>query len=99
MAEFDELLVVGLLDVVGAHALEYIAEQVELLIGIRGGRPRGRAEQYRVWLSHQQGYRGAGHCTEEKQVSFAHHPRTFSPSFVAHQGLGSMGVPSLRNST
>src|ERR1700722_17838746 len=50
-------------------------------------------------LGHQQRCHGTGHRTEENQGSFAHHPRTFSPSFVAHHGLGSMGVPSLRNST
>src|SRR4029077_6880560 len=32
----------------------------------------------------------------ENQGSFAHHPRTFSPSLVAHHGLGSTGEPYVR---
>ena len=31
---FDQLAVVRLLDIVGAHALEHVAEQVELAIGV-----------------------------------------------------------------
>jgi hypothetical protein len=42
---------------------------------------------------------GTGHGTDEDQGSLAHYPRTFSLSVVAHHGLGSTGVPSLRNST
>ena len=34
----DQLAVVRLLDVVGAHALEHVAEQIELPVGVRGGR-------------------------------------------------------------
>ncbi len=37
IAEFDQLVVVGNLDVVGAHPLEHVAEQVELPIGVGGG--------------------------------------------------------------
>ena len=96
---FDELGVVGLLDIVGAYALEYIAEQVELPVGIGSCRSGGRAGQQYVGLGRQQRHRGTRHRTEENQRCLAHHPRTFSPSFVAHQGLGSMGAPSLRNST
>ncbi len=33
---FDQLGVVRLLDIVGAHALEHVAEQIELAIGVRG---------------------------------------------------------------
>ena len=34
---FDQLAVVGLLDIVGAHALEHVAEQVELLVSVGDG--------------------------------------------------------------
>ena len=34
----DEFVVVRLFDIVGAHLLEHVAEQVELPVGIRGGR-------------------------------------------------------------
>jgi len=44
---FDQLGVVGLLDVVGAYALEHIAEQVELPVGVGGGRLGGGAERDR----------------------------------------------------
>ena len=96
---FDQLAVVGLLDVVGAHPLEHVAEQVELPVGVRGGRLCARSDQHDVWLRRQEREPGTCDRTQENEGSFAHHPRTFSPSFVAHQGLGSMGVPSLRNST
>jgi hypothetical protein len=33
---FDELLVRDALDIVGAHPLEHLAEQVELPVGLRG---------------------------------------------------------------
>ncbi len=99
MADSIELVVIGLIDVIGADALEHVAEQVELSVGIGGSRFGAGAEQQRVRLGYQQRYRGSGQRTEENQRGLAHHPRTFSPSFVAHQGLGSMGVPSLRNST
>ena len=35
------LRVVGLRDIVGAHALEHVAEQIELAIGVGGGRCLG----------------------------------------------------------
>src|SRR5579863_9879627 len=96
---FDELAVIGLLDVVGTHALEYVAEQVELPVSIRCRRFRARSDKYRVRLRRQERQSGSCEHAEKNQGSFAHHPRTFSPSFVAHHGLGSIGVPSLRNST
>src|SRR5215468_2470419 len=46
-------------------------------------------------LRQQQRRHDADQCTEENQGSFTHHPRTFSPSLVAHHLLGSMGAPSL----
>src|SRR5262249_16002070 len=101
---FDQLGVVGLFNVVGANALEHIAEQIELPVGVsRGWFGNGGELGQRVL--HQPRLRGgererrAGSCTEEDQECLAHYPRTFSPSLAAHQGPGSTGVPSLRNST
>ncbi|MEI7806844.1 MAG: ketopantoate reductase C-terminal domain-containing protein [Hyphomicrobiales bacterium] len=41
----DHLLLVGLLDIIGAHPVEHVAEQVQLLVGIgircRPGRAKG----------------------------------------------------------
>ena len=96
---FDQLAVVGLLDIVAAHALEHIAEQIELAIGVRGRGTRARSHQHRARLGHEQRQCRAGGGAEENYRSLAHHPRTFSPSFAAHHGPGSIGVPSLRNST
>ena len=98
---FDQLGVVRLLDVVGAHALEHVAEQVELPVGVGGGRLGARAEaiRHQPRLGRQQRQGRARSRTEENEECLAHHPRTFSPSLAAHQGLGSTGVPSLRNST
>ena len=36
----DQLRVVRLLDIVGADALEHVAEQIELAVGVGGGRLR-----------------------------------------------------------
>src|SRR6202035_1594257 len=96
---FDELAVVGFLDVIGAHPLEHVAEQIELPVSVRGCGLCARSDEYRVRLCRQQCEPGTCDRTQENEGSFAHHPRTFSPSFVAHHGLGSMGAPSLRNST
>ena len=94
----DQLRIVGLLDVVGAHALEHVAEQIELAVGVRGGGLRaGPQDQPR--LRGEERDRNASGCAEEHQGSrLAYHPRTFSLLVTAHQGLGSTGVPSLRNS-
>ena len=35
IAEFDELVVVRFLDVIGTYPLEHVAEQIELLVGVR----------------------------------------------------------------
>src|SRR5580700_9985052 len=98
---FDQLGVVGLLHVVGAHPLEHVAEQVELPIGV-GAAASGLGagpHQHQPRLGREQGERGASRRAKENQGSLAHYPRTFSLSVVAHHGLGSTGVPSLRNST
>jgi hypothetical protein len=95
---FDQLAVVGPLDIVGAHPLEHVAEQVQLPIGIRNCCFGGPADEHDARLRDQERQRSARRGAEENQGSLAHHPRTFSLSF-AHHGLGSTGVPSLRNST
>ena len=41
----DQLGVVRLLDIVGAHALEHVAEQIELPVGVGGRRLRAGAEE------------------------------------------------------
>src|SRR5262245_3943519 len=97
---FDQLAVVGFFHVVGAHALEHVAEQAELAIGVGGGRLCARPIEQDARLGCDQRHGYAGRRTEENQGSFAHdHPRTFWPSFAAHHGPGSTGTPSLRNST
>src|SRR6185312_15619327 len=96
---FDQLAVVRLLHVVGAHALEHVAEQIELSVGIgRGGLGAG-ADQNHVRLHRQQRECRSRRRAEEYQSGLAHHPRTFSPWPDAHHGPGSTGVPSFRNST
>src|SRR6516225_7375681 len=97
---FDQLAVVGFFHVVGPHALEHVAEQAELAIGVGGGRLCARPIEHDARLGCDQRHGYAGRRTEENQGSFAHdHPRTFWPSFTAHHGPGSTGTPSLRNST
>ena len=54
---FDQLAVVRLLDVIGAHALENIAEQIELAIGIRRRGFGAGADEYHVRLSCEQRHR------------------------------------------
>ncbi len=39
MADLDQLRVIRLLDIVGAHALEHVAEEVEILVRVRIGAP------------------------------------------------------------
>ena len=47
---FDQLGVVRLLDVVGAHPLEHVAEQAELPVGVGGRRSRARPVEHDAWL-------------------------------------------------
>src|SRR5207302_816749 len=97
---FDQLAVVGLLDVIGAHPFEHVAEKAELAIGVVGCRRLGtRAVEQDAGLGYHQSRGYACRRAQEYQGSFAHHPRTFWPSVAAHQGPGSTGIPSLRNST
>ena len=96
---FDQFFIRRLLDVVGAHALEHVAEQVELAIDVRCGGVGAGADEHQARLRCQQRQGRAGRCTENNQGSLAHHPRTFSPSPAAHHGPGSTGLPPFRNST
>ena len=43
---FDQLLLVGLVDVIGADLLEHVAEQIELAIGVGRRGTRGRTHQH-----------------------------------------------------
>ena len=97
----DQLGVVGLVDIVDAHALEDVAEQVDRVVGVgrRGGvGARTRAERGQRRLRDHQRQRGPRRAAEKNQKSLPHHPRTFALSGVAHHGFGSTGAPSLRNS-
>ncbi len=73
IAELDELSVVGFLDVIGTHSLEYVAEQAELTIDLasRGCRARAIQLESRLSCSQRHGYT----CCrpEQNQGSFAHH--------------------------
>ena len=91
---FDQLGVFRLLDIVRAHPLEYVAEQVELTISVgRRGFGDG-ARQHRRRLNGDHGGRGASQGPEEHQGSLTHHPRTFSLLFVAHRrGLEASQIP------
>ena len=95
---FDHLLFVWLLDIVGAHLVEDVAEQAQILICVGRSGQRGPADQTARLLTerHTSGAQGdAG----SNQSSFPNHPPTFRVSDRAHHGPGSIEVPSLRNST
>src|SRR2546429_124344 len=96
---FDQLAVVRLFHVIGAYALENVAEQAELPIGVGRGCLRARAVEYDTRLGGDQRNSNACRGAEENKGSFAHYPRPFWTSVVAHHGLGSTGTPSFRNST
>jgi hypothetical protein len=92
----DELSVVGFLDVIGTHSLEYVAKQAELTICVGSRVLRACAIiQQKAGLGCDQRHGYACRRAEENQGSFAHHARTFWPSFAAHHGPGSTGTPSL----
>ena len=75
---FDQLGVVGLLDIVGPDPLEYLAEQIELRIGVDTGRSAGDGDRQRALRrGHEQGQAGACRRTEEKKEILAHGSRTF----------------------
>src|SRR5262245_29734473 len=73
----DELAVVGLLHIVGAHPLEHVAEQAELPIGLGGGRLRARSIEHDAGLGCDQRHGYACRRAEEYQGRSAHdHPGT-----------------------
>src|SRR5262249_46844233 len=97
---FDQLAVVGLFHVVGPHALEHVAEQAELAVGIGGGRLCACPIEHDARLGCDQRHGYAGRPTGGNQGRFAHgQPPNLYPSFTAHHGPGSTGTPCLRNST
>jgi hypothetical protein len=51
---FDQLGIIRLFDVVGADALEHVAEQIELPVGVGNGRLGARANGQRRRLNGQQ---------------------------------------------
>ncbi|MGY4448808.1 hypothetical protein ACVWZR_003468 [Bradyrhizobium sp. i1.3.1] len=62
---FDQLRVIGLLDIVRAHALEHIAEQIELAISVCSCGSRAGAHEDRARLGHEQRQRSTGGRAEE----------------------------------
>src|SRR5437763_12874428 len=70
---FDELAVVRLFHVSGAHTLEHVAEQIKFPVSVRRRRTCGGTHQEGVGLRQQQCRHDADQCTEENQGSFAHH--------------------------
>ena len=70
---FDQLAVVGLLDIVGPDPLEHLAEQIELRIGVSAHRGPGDADRQRaLGRRDEQGQASARRRTEEKQDILAH---------------------------
>lgn len=90
--------VVGNLHIVGSNALEHVAEEVQLPVGVRGGRVGDPAHTHRHLR--KGGHSGApDERTNQQEGSFPNHPRTFSSSGRAHQAVGSIETPSFLNST
>ena len=58
----------------------------------------GAAGEEMALLTDRDG-RSPSHGAKYNERNLAHHPRTFFISGRAHHGPGSIGVPSLRNST
>src|ERR1700688_671327 len=85
----DELLFVRLLDIIGANLLENVAEEVEITVGVRGGRAcRSRRKNRRLCCKHSKPRAQNG--AYQYRYDFAHHPRTFCNSGFAHHGPGSI---------
>ena len=56
---------VRLFDVGGSHPLEYFAEQVELLVGVRERCFGARSDADGAWLRHQESEAGTGNCPKK----------------------------------
>jgi hypothetical protein len=75
----DQFGVVGLLDIVRAHALKYVSKQIELPVRIGTGCPRAYADPLRRLGDQNRESNTDGH-TKENQRRLAHHLETFSLS-------------------
>jgi hypothetical protein len=70
---FDQRTVARLLDIVGPHALEHLAEQAELGIGVDAGRRLGaRNELFTLRPGHKQGQARTSQRPQEKQNILPH---------------------------
>ena len=63
----DELPVVGLLDIIGADALEDVAEEIELPIGVAGGGGLRRLARQEARLEAERRRAHAEHRAQEKK--------------------------------
>src|SRR5262249_44443190 len=77
---FDELVVVGLVNIFGAHALEHSAEQAELAISVAGSCLGARSVKYEARLYRNKRQGRACHRTEKAERRPAHHPHTSLPA-------------------
>ena len=96
MADSMSLEIVGLLDIVGANALEDVAEQIELAIGVGSGGGRrlaSRQGDHRRTAASTASTRSVHSAYSDFRIILA----TFSEA-AAHHGAGSIGLPSFRNS-
>ena len=87
---------IRLLDIIIADLVEYVAEQIELAVGI-GRRIGGRAD-IRERLRRSDSRSGSQNDAQTQISCFPIHPRAFSMSDFAHHGPGSIAVPSFRSS-
>src|SRR5215471_12978531 len=68
----NQLPIVGLLDIVRAHALEYVAEKAELLERLSGCLCARCLDHYPGLRSHQR-HGSARNCAKEDRENFAQH--------------------------
>ena len=82
---FDELLLIGLLDIVGAHLVEHVAKQAEILVGVGGsGLSRSADDGARLLAKRGASRSNCDSCGDKG--CFANHPPTFRLSDFAHHG-------------
>ena len=94
---FDQLRLVGLLDVVVANLLEHVAEQIELAIGVGGG-GEGALRQFGQRMREDARSHGADRHAQRQIGNLASHPRAFSMSDLVHHGPESTAVSSFLSS-
>ena len=100
IAEFDELGVVRLLDIVGAHPLEHVAEQVELPVGVgrrRLARSLRRTRCVVGWRCSVRATPAAAPRRIREVLRIIREP--FRLRLRPTMGLDRREIPSLRNST